>query len=155
MTGPGHYRIAQALLEKAAELPAIDPVAVAQVHATLALAAATALGMAGPDVVSTDEYEAWEQAAATLPAVTRAEAGRIQVAEFWQPRVDELHDLVRDMLDAYPAMLAEYRDRAGGLNVHDTNGQPYATPGPAEAGEASDREAIDAQTLHDSPGSDL
>ena len=43
MTGPEHYRMAQALLEKASELPALDPVALAQVHATLALAAATAL----------------------------------------------------------------------------------------------------------------
>jgi hypothetical protein len=53
MTGPEHYREAERLIEKAVHLsPAVDGAdpeltALAQVHATLALAAATALHTAG------------------------------------------------------------------------------------------------------------
>lgn len=41
--------------------------------------------------------------------------------------VDDLGDLVRDMLEAFPDTSGEqeWRDRAGRLDVHDTNGQPY------------------------------
>ena len=78
MTGPEHYREAERLIEPGdgdvheLEMLKAD-VAIAQVHATLALAAATALndssvGMSGRD------HGAWLQAAATLrpvdPAVT-------------------------------------------------------------------------------------
>ena len=46
MTGPGHYRAAEQLLAEAVEQPgeaSARSIATAQVHATLALAAATAL----------------------------------------------------------------------------------------------------------------
>ena len=57
MTGPGHFRKAEALAAKASEYPgqgdgqdsAAVWAAVAQVHATLALAAATAVGTKSPD----------------------------------------------------------------------------------------------------------
>lgn len=63
MTGPEHYRMAEVLLEKAAEQPKIDPLAAAYIHATLALAAAAGLGMAGPDVLTEDVYRPWEAVA--------------------------------------------------------------------------------------------
>jgi hypothetical protein len=80
MTGPGHYREAQELLADAKDGdrrygngPADDAqirhelIAQAQVHATLALAAATALrdpntGLPGPDLAE------WETAAGAPPA---------------------------------------------------------------------------------------
>jgi len=64
MTGPDHYRLAEELL---ADRGVLDDVlvGVAQAHATLALAAATA--MAG-DFGSRAETDAWRQAAGTTTA---------------------------------------------------------------------------------------
>jgi len=44
-----------------------------------------------------------------------------------QRYIDQLHDLVRDMLEAFPdtADEQEWRDRAGALYVCDPDGQPY------------------------------
>lgn len=41
--------------------------------------------------------------------------------------IDGLNNLVRDMLQAFPdtADEQEWRDRAGALDVHDPDGQPY------------------------------
>ncbi|MER6860790.1 MULTISPECIES: hypothetical protein [Streptomyces] len=57
MTGPEHYRKAEALLDTAAKnfllgKDASSALAAAQAHATLALAAATALPPGGPDTAS-------------------------------------------------------------------------------------------------------
>jgi len=64
MTGPEHYRAAEGLLATPAD-PAVlkDVLAAAQVHATLAHAAATAL--CATPMVSTFEFEAWHFAAGT------------------------------------------------------------------------------------------
>jgi hypothetical protein len=65
MTGPGHYREAERLLgnmdEAAWQAPA--QIAAAQVHATLALAAATALVMADPGTTPQGEFDAWQTVA--------------------------------------------------------------------------------------------
>ena len=69
MTGPQHYRKAEELAEQAYKLigqgggqdTAADWAAVAQVHATLAQAAATALGGAA-------DGRAWADAAGTRPS---------------------------------------------------------------------------------------
>jgi len=72
MTGPEHYRKAERLLRDEYRTDRI--VAEAQVHATLALAAATAMqadvdgaepGMSSP------EYNAWYEAAAVKPTTTK------------------------------------------------------------------------------------
>lgn len=72
MTGPEHYREAEAHLASAAQnfMRGDDPtsaLAAAQVHATLALAAATALaqpiaGMPDEPGYSQDEYDDWYEA---------------------------------------------------------------------------------------------
>lgn len=72
MTGPEHYREAERLLEQA-EIDARDPmrkyaedanvIAAAQVHATLALVAATV----EPAEITTASYQAWLAAEAILP----------------------------------------------------------------------------------------
>jgi hypothetical protein len=61
MTGPDHYRLAEELL---ADRDVLDDVlvGVAQAHATLALAAATAMAS---DFGSRAEADAWRQAAGT------------------------------------------------------------------------------------------
>lgn len=90
MTGPEHYREAERLLEFAREADA-EPetswtfdqaIQSAQVHATLALAAATALGTA--DQQNTDDYNAWFRAASEHPraAQRRREAERAEQAEW-------------------------------------------------------------------------
>jgi hypothetical protein len=69
MTGPEHFRRAEELAEQARKLlgqgdgqaTAVTWAAVAQVHATLALAAATAIGAQGPDSA------AWADATAAKP----------------------------------------------------------------------------------------
>lgn len=67
MTGPEHYREAEQLLgarrsgESAAE--AASRLAEAQIHATLALAAATALAQSAGD----DGHRAWQRATGELP----------------------------------------------------------------------------------------
>ncbi len=67
MTGPEHFVKAEDHLTDAATMDAVDPEAAAwhqrqaQVHATLALAAATAL-MPGPA-----EWSAWDAAAGVTP----------------------------------------------------------------------------------------
>ncbi|WP_329308407.1 hypothetical protein [Streptomyces microflavus] len=72
MTGPEHYREAERLIETAADIlrphdegpcEADRVLAAAQVHATLALAAATALISEKPRGGSFDAYQAWESAA--------------------------------------------------------------------------------------------
>jgi hypothetical protein len=76
MTGPEHYVEAERLLMLAdrhnrgvtyAQEWTLTLTA-AQAHATLALAAATAVGTAGPDV------QAWADVAATRPSTTKPEA---------------------------------------------------------------------------------
>jgi hypothetical protein len=70
MTGPEHYREAEVLMADADEAGSITPeglalIALAQVHATLALAAATALhGSADAGQPMSDD-KAWRAAAAT------------------------------------------------------------------------------------------
>jgi len=69
MTGPEHYQHAEELLDLASDDEVGDPVeayrlAAAQVHATLALAAATALNSGGGDGLPADDYDAWYTAAA-------------------------------------------------------------------------------------------
>lgn len=75
MTGPEHYAEAERLLALAdrhtrgvtyAEEWALT-LSAAQVHATLALAAATAVGTAGPDL------HAWAGVAATKPGASKPE----------------------------------------------------------------------------------
>ena len=61
MTGPDHYRLAEELLTDRGVLDEVL-IGIAQVHATLALAAATAL--AG-DSRNRAEADAWRQAAGT------------------------------------------------------------------------------------------
>ena len=63
MTGPEHYRRAEALVAKGTDDPTergANRVAAAQVHATLALAAATALGTD----LEVSDYTAWRKVAA-------------------------------------------------------------------------------------------
>jgi hypothetical protein len=64
VTGPEHYRRAEELAERADEFVSsrvgVPWAAAAQVHATLALAAATALGAASPL-----DAQAWRDAAGT------------------------------------------------------------------------------------------
>lgn len=70
MTGPEHYREAETLLERVEERgfgPEPDHIqaawlSAAQVHATLALAAATAIGSTGTMPIV--DADAWEAAAA-------------------------------------------------------------------------------------------
>ncbi len=78
MTGPEHYRLAERLLDKAAD-QIMDSgterslLARARVHATLALAAATAIPQAGQMPVL--DCEAWERVAGEEMAFTaRVEA---------------------------------------------------------------------------------
>ena len=76
MTGPEHYAEAERLLALAERHSSgatygpewTLPLAAAQVHATLALAAATAGGTAGPD------SRAWADVAAARPSVSMPEA---------------------------------------------------------------------------------
>jgi hypothetical protein len=73
MTGPEHYREAERLLEASKDRGSADEtarIAEAQVHATLALAAATALSGA-------DDDQAWQRAAG-LPPEPRAPRQRPQ-----------------------------------------------------------------------------
>ena len=66
MTGPEHYREAERLMRMAAQTEnsklATDCQQAAQVHATLALAAATALGLD----LGVADYEAWHAAASAF-----------------------------------------------------------------------------------------
>lgn len=71
MTGPEHYRAAEQLLADVSTggfvsdgTECANTIAAAQVHATLALAAATALGVGG-DNPPDDDAEAWWRAAGT------------------------------------------------------------------------------------------
>ncbi|MEU5976297.1 hypothetical protein [Streptomyces sp. NPDC047315] len=71
MTGPDHYREAEAHLASASRnaLRGDDPghaLAAAQVHATLALAAATALIDEKPRSGSFDAYREWEAVATAV-----------------------------------------------------------------------------------------
>jgi hypothetical protein len=76
MTGPDHYAEAERLLALAGRHSSgatYGPewtltLAAAQVHATLALAAATAVGTAGPD------GHAWADVAATRPGASQPQA---------------------------------------------------------------------------------
>ena len=82
MTGPEHYREAEKRLEASdwqrqeygdndQMLGAFHEAAMAGVHATLALAAATALGGASESRLPTPDWQAWYNAAATPQDVTR------------------------------------------------------------------------------------
>jgi hypothetical protein len=83
MTGPEHYAEAERLLTLAdrhtrgvtyAQEWTLTLTA-AQVHATLALAAVTAVGTAGPDL------QAWADVAATKPGVSKPEAPSASLPE--------------------------------------------------------------------------
>jgi hypothetical protein len=70
MTGPEHYREAERLLSEAGVGGAEgtyfvrpESLAAAQVHATLAAAAATALGSTRTGAMPAADYEAWRAAA--------------------------------------------------------------------------------------------
>ncbi|MFE2353418.1 hypothetical protein [Streptomyces parvulus] len=73
MTGPEHYREAERLLELASsskettyegDNPEADrDIAAAQVHATLALAAATAMSSTEQGGMARVDFEAWDRAA--------------------------------------------------------------------------------------------
>jgi hypothetical protein len=67
MTGPEHYCESERLLKVAAKSPSgeqrVDCLAAAQVHATLALAASTAIPTARTHLLA--EMKAWSEAAAT------------------------------------------------------------------------------------------
>lgn len=78
MTGPEHYREAERLVQaltgddKAIDVGegSAEVLAAAQVHATLALAAATALSAPVEDDLAgftTEEWDAWHKAAGTRP----------------------------------------------------------------------------------------
>jgi hypothetical protein len=75
MTGPDHYTEAERLLALAGRHSKgatygqewTSTLAAAQIHATLALAAATAVGTAGPD------SRAWADVAATKPSASEPE----------------------------------------------------------------------------------
>ncbi|MFE6868364.1 hypothetical protein ACFVFS_17580 [Kitasatospora sp. NPDC057692] len=76
MTGPEHYREAEALLSEASRnfLRGDDPMpalVTAQAHATLALAAATALSSSQEDGMGLADYEAW-YATASVNVTTEA-----------------------------------------------------------------------------------
>jgi hypothetical protein len=72
MTGPEHYLPAEELLSGISTThPDPENITTAQVHATLALAAATALSS---DFRSHAETDAWRQHHLTLPWSARAEA---------------------------------------------------------------------------------
>jgi hypothetical protein len=71
VNGPWHYRQAERLLEAATEHPPGTEVvrnlnAEAQVHATLALAAATALGLSARDGMRAGDADAWEEACSVV-----------------------------------------------------------------------------------------
>ncbi len=68
-------------------------------------------------------------------------------------RLAQLRTLVRDMLDTMPPSHAavSFAVRAGRLGVTGPDGRPLE---PACAPDSA-RDALDAQSLHDSPGSDL
>ena len=76
MTGPDHYAEAERLLALADRHSRgatygqewTPTLSAAQIHATLALAAATAVGTAGPD------SRAWADVAATKPGASKPEA---------------------------------------------------------------------------------
>lgn len=76
-TGPEHYREAERLLVAAgiplrSGEPRIDRIAAARVHATLALAAATALGRLGEyGLPYKDDRKAWVAAASEVPGANR------------------------------------------------------------------------------------
>lgn len=63
MTGPEHYREAERLLSRAIDRDGPDVAATAQVHATLALAAATAAVRI--DHMPVGDSDAWRHAALT------------------------------------------------------------------------------------------
>lgn len=72
MNGPQHYAAAQGLLARSDEVDQVDAallVAQAQVHATLAAAAATALGLSdgGGAGMRGADAEAWERSCSVLP----------------------------------------------------------------------------------------
>lgn len=88
MTGPENYLRAQALLETVADLDEYDTaqgrelLVAAQVHATLAVAAAVALGTS--DQQNADDYGAWLRVASEQPAADRSrrEADLAEEAEW-------------------------------------------------------------------------
>lgn len=76
-----------------------------------------------------------EREAAALMALADA-AITVPDPDGQQRYIDQLHDLLRDMLTAYPGLAVElprFQDRAGELYVHDTDGQPFS----GTAGETS------------------
>jgi hypothetical protein len=76
MTGPEHYRMAETIVASAEDrnMPsdAVEAIAAcARVHATLALAAATALGEAAYKGMGSADWEAWREVAGAREAGVR------------------------------------------------------------------------------------
>lgn len=78
MTGPEHYREAERLLAEAFDdsetASAKEILAEAQVHATLALAAATALNVASGSAMPDPDWLAWRDAASMTRAIPGGES---------------------------------------------------------------------------------
>lgn len=83
-TGPFHYAEAERLMNPPGTTPTPHTVAQAQVHATLALAAATALGHWNDPGMPPPDRLAWEQAASERPAAQQRsrEAAERELEEF-------------------------------------------------------------------------
>ena len=117
--------------------------------------------MTDPMHLMTIEMGAW--CGATGPGNGRASSQwrDVTCADCLARRVDWLLALACDMLQAMPASRAAlaFAVRAGRLGVTDEQGRPLAMActgyGTVLPGDESKRDAVDAQTLHDSPGADL
>ena len=74
MTGPEHYLEAERLtvIDDLHEPPTSGNIALAQVHATLALAAATAMATYSQDGMSMTEFAAWDKVCGVRRAATDA-----------------------------------------------------------------------------------
>lgn len=73
MTGPEHYTAAERIIREATDIlaegaPAADLIAVAQVHATLANAAATAMCGYAEDGLPAADFHAWDKVAGVVGA---------------------------------------------------------------------------------------
>lgn len=74
MTGPEHYLEAQRLVvnDGVSPPPADGDIAIAQVHATLALAAATAMAAYDQEGMVPDDFNAWDAVCGVQEAATDA-----------------------------------------------------------------------------------
>jgi hypothetical protein len=184
-TGPEHYRKAEELISTADEWMDADlgwkahlsaqeridrrsaDLAAAQVHATLALAAATALNDYGTDGMRPKDYNAWhavaseDRAEATALADVDPVTGRDYAEEAWQRAeaeregAEELADWERELLanatDPTPEEEAANAAALAATEAHHASGHDMATCPECrdqyEAEQAEDREGryTDAQ----------